>query len=67
MNCEREMVKSHFTMLKNILQEGKRATLTWLLSVDIAGVGGIREFVNNMDGPAFLERELVGLSVDGYW
>ena len=23
--------------------------------------GGIREFVNDMDGPAFLERELVGL------
>ena len=28
--------------------------------------GGIREFVNNTDGPAFLERELVGLAVDGY-
>ena len=23
--------------------------------------GGIREFMNNVDGPAFLERELVGL------
>ena len=29
--------------------------------------GGIREFVNDMDGPDFLERELVGLGVDGYW
>ena len=28
--------------------------------------GGIREFVNDTDGPAFLERELVGLGVDGY-
>ena len=28
--------------------------------------GGIREFVNDTDGPAFLERELMGLSVDGY-
>ena len=28
---------------------------------------GIREFVNDTDGPAFLERELVGLGVDGYW
>ena len=28
--------------------------------------GGIREFVNDIDGPAFLERELVGLGVDGY-
>ena len=28
--------------------------------------GGIREFMNNADGPAFLERELVGLGVDGY-
>ena len=28
---------------------------------------GIREFVNNMDEPVFLERELVGLGVDGYW
>ena len=30
------------------------------------GRGGIREFVNNTDGPAFLERELVGLGVNGY-
>ena len=30
------------------------------------GDGGIWEFVNNMDGPAFLERELVGLGVEGY-
>ena len=29
--------------------------------------GGIREFVDGTDGPAFLERELVGLGVDGYW
>ena len=29
--------------------------------------GGIREFVDDTDGPAFLERELVGLGVDGYW
>jgi hypothetical protein len=29
--------------------------------------GGIREFVNDMDGPAFLERELMRLGVDGYW
>ena len=27
---------------------------------------GIWEFMNNADGPAFLERELVGLGVDGY-
>ena len=26
--------------------------------------GGIREFVNDMDRPAFLERELMGLGVD---
>ena len=26
----------------------------------------IREFVNDADGPAFLERELMGLCVDGY-
>ena len=25
------------------------------------GWGNIQEFVNNMDGPAFLERELMGL------
>ena len=38
----------------------------FMLAAD--GVGdGIQEFVNNMDGPAFLERELVGLGVDGYW
>jgi hypothetical protein len=28
--------------------------------------GGIREFVNDMDRPAFLKRELMGLGVDGY-
>ena len=27
---------------------------------------GIREFVNDTDGQAFLERELMGLGVDGY-
>ena len=31
------------------------------------GRGGIWEFVNYTDGPAFLGRELVGLDVDGYW
>ena len=29
--------------------------------------GGIWDFMNNADGPAFLERELMGLGVDGYW
>jgi hypothetical protein len=28
--------------------------------------GSIREFVNDMDGPAFLERELMVSDVDGY-
>ena len=36
-----------------------------MLAADVVG-GGIREFMNNVDGPAFLERELVGLGVDGY-
>jgi hypothetical protein len=27
---------------------------------------GIREFVNDMDVPAFLEKEIKGLGVDGY-
>ena len=39
--------------------------LRFMLAVDVVG-DGIREFVNNTDGPAFLERELVGLGVDGY-
>ena len=30
------------------------------------GRGGIREFVNDMDGPAFLEMESMGLGVNGY-
>ena len=30
------------------------------------GWGSIRKFVYDADGPAFLERELVGLGVDGY-
>ena len=42
----------------------------WWEQVDmpfhIGGRGGIQEFVNGMDGPAFLERELMGLGVDGY-
>ena len=33
-----------------------------MLAADVVG-GGIREFMNNVDGPAFLERELVGLGV----
>ena len=36
------------------------------LAADVAG-SGIREFVNNAYGPAFLERELIGFGVDGYW
>ena len=28
--------------------------------------GGIREFVNDADRPAFLERELMGFDVDEY-
>ena len=34
------------------------------LVVDKLG-GGIREFVNDADRPAFLERELMGFGVDG--
>ena len=37
----------------------------FMLAADVVG-GGIQEFVNNTDGPAFLERELEGLGVDGY-
>jgi hypothetical protein len=33
---------------------------------DRRGWGGIRKLVDDMDGPAFLERDLVGLGVDGY-
>ena len=36
-----------------------------MLAADVVG-DGIREFTNNADGPVFLERELVGLGVDGY-
>ena len=38
----------------------------FILAADII-MGGIWEFVNDTDGPAFLERELMGLGVDGYW
>ena len=38
----------------------------FVLVVDVIR-GGIREFVDDTDGPAFLERELVGLGVDRYW
>ena len=33
------------------------------LAVDLVG-GGIWDFVNDKDGPSFLERELMGLGVD---
>ena len=36
----------------------------FVLAADV--VGGGREFVDDTDGPAFLDRELVGLGVDGY-
>ena len=38
----------------------------FMLAVDVVGVG-IWEFVSNTDGPAFLERELVRLGMDGCW
>ena len=38
----------------------------FMLVADVVG-SGIWEFVNNADRPAFMERELVGLGVDGYW
>ena len=38
----------------------------FILTADMVR-GGIQEFVNDTDGPAFLERELMGLIVDGYW
>ena len=37
----------------------------FMLAADMVR-GGVRELMNNLDGPAFLERELVGLGVDGY-
>ena len=37
----------------------------FMLVAEVVG-GGFREFMNNVDGPAFLESELVGLGVDGY-
>ena len=46
---------------------GFKDELIWpfILAADMVE-GGIWEFVNDTDGPAFL-RELVGLDVDGYW
>ena len=35
------------------------------VAADMVG-GGMREFVNDTDGPAFLERDLMGLGVNGY-
>ena len=36
------------------------------LVADMVG-GGVREFVYDVDGPAFLKRELMGFSVGRYW
>ena len=36
-----------------------------MLAADVVG-GSVRKFVYDTYGPAFLERELVGLGVDGY-
>ena len=38
----------------------------FVLAADVVR-GGMREFVDDTDGPAFLERELVELGADGYW
>ena len=38
----------------------------FILAADVVG-DGIREFVDDRDGPAFLERELVRFGADGYW
>jgi hypothetical protein len=37
----------------------------FILAANVVG-GVIWEFMHNADGPAFLEREFVGLGVDGY-
>ena len=37
----------------------------FILAVDMFGAG-VQEFVNDTDKPAFLERQLMGLGVDGY-
>ena len=37
----------------------------FMLAVDVVG-GSIRKFVYDTDGPAFLERQLVGLGVGGF-
>ena len=37
----------------------------FILAADMVA-GGIREFVNDMDRPEFLERELMGLGMDEY-
>ena len=37
----------------------------FILVADMVG-GGIQKFVNDMDRPPFLKRELMGLGVDGY-
>jgi hypothetical protein len=36
------------------------------LAADMVG-GGIREFENDKDRSVLLERELIGLCMDGYW
>ena len=35
------------------------------LAVDMVGVAS-GSFLNNMNGPAFLERQLMGIHMDGY-
>ena len=45
---------------------GLKYKLICLFKLDMVR-GGIRDFVNDTDGPAFLEKYLMGLGVDGYW
>ena len=42
-----------------------RLTFRFKLAADMLA-DGIRKFMNDIDGPAFLEMELMGLGVDGY-
>jgi hypothetical protein len=49
-----------------LILEDCKLVCRFKLVVDMVG-GGIRQFVNDTEGPAFLERELIKLSMDRYW
>ena len=61
--CGRGPVKLSDVYTRELARFQNLLISSFMLVAYVVG-GGIREFMNNPDGPTFLERELVGLGMD---